>query len=45
MGLDVTSDDQKLVEKLSEANAIYGEITHVVNAAGYILVGAIEEAR
>ncbi|KAK0631868.1 hypothetical protein B0T14DRAFT_597431 [Immersiella caudata] len=44
MDLDVTSDDSTLAAKLSEANAIYGKITHVVNAAGYILVGAIEEA-
>ncbi|KAK0657468.1 hypothetical protein B0T16DRAFT_401765 [Cercophora newfieldiana] len=44
MDVDVTSDDETLAAKLSEANAIYGKITHVVNAAGYILVGAIEEA-
>jgi NADP-dependent 3-hydroxy acid dehydrogenase YdfG len=45
MDLDVTSDDKTLAAKFAEANAIHGRITHVVNAAGYILVGAIEEAR
>jgi hypothetical protein len=45
MDLDVTADDGTLAAKLSEANEVYGKITHVVNAAGYILVGAIEEAR
>jgi NADP-dependent 3-hydroxy acid dehydrogenase YdfG len=45
MDVDVTSDDETMAAKLSEASAIYGKITHVVNAAGYILVGAIEEAR
>ncbi|KAK4449317.1 putative oxidoreductase YusZ [Podospora aff. communis PSN243] len=44
MDLDVTADDATLAAKLSEANAMHGKITHVVNAAGYILVGAIEEA-
>ncbi|KAK0618429.1 hypothetical protein B0T17DRAFT_338018 [Bombardia bombarda] len=44
MDLDVTSDEETLSAKLAEANAIYGKITHVVNPAGYILEGAIEEA-
>jgi NADP-dependent 3-hydroxy acid dehydrogenase YdfG len=43
--LDVTWDDQILAAKLEEANQMYGKITHVVNCAGYILEGAVEEAR
>ncbi|KAM0251892.1 hypothetical protein ACHAQJ_007954 [Trichoderma viride] len=42
--LDVTADDQTLAAKLEEANRIYGKITHVINCAGYILEGAVEEA-
>jgi NADP-dependent 3-hydroxy acid dehydrogenase YdfG len=45
MSVDVTADEETLAAKLKEANAIYGTITHVINAAGYILAGAIEEAR
>ncbi len=44
MDLDVTADDQVLAAKFSEANAIYGKITHVANCAGYALTGAVEEA-
>jgi len=44
MDLDVTSNEKTLDSKFAEANAIYGKITHVVNCAGYILEGAIEEA-
>ncbi|KAM0445307.1 hypothetical protein ACHAPV_008385 [Trichoderma viride] len=42
--LDVTWDDKIMAAKLEEANQIYGRITHVVNCAGYILEGAVEEA-
>ena len=45
LDLDVTSDEETLAAKLKEASAIYGKITHVANCAGYILEGAIEEAR
>lgn len=45
MDVDVTSDDKTLASKLAEVNALYGKITHVVNAAGYILEGAVEETR
>lgn len=45
MDVDVTSDDETLASKLAEANSAYGKITHVVNAAGYILEGAVEETR
>ncbi|KAK3335356.1 hypothetical protein B0T19DRAFT_406188 [Cercophora scortea] len=44
MDVDVTSDDATLAAKLAQANAVFGSITHVVNCAGYILEGAIEEA-
>jgi NAD(P)-dependent dehydrogenase (short-subunit alcohol dehydrogenase family) len=44
MDFDVTADEATLAAKLKEAAAIHGRITHVVNAAGYILVGAVEEA-
>lgn len=44
MDVDVTADEDTLAAKLAEANAIYGKITHVVNAAGYPLQGAVEEA-
>jgi NADP-dependent 3-hydroxy acid dehydrogenase YdfG len=41
--LDVTSPLSEIEKIAKEANAKYGYITHVVNAAGYILVGAVEE--
>ncbi|KAK1780576.1 hypothetical protein QBC45DRAFT_104940 [Copromyces sp. CBS 386.78] len=44
MDLDVTSTDDTLNQKMAEANALYGRITHVVNCAGYILEGGVEEA-
>lgn len=44
MDLDVTSSDETLSAKMAEANAVYGKITHVVNCAGYILEGGVEEA-
>jgi NAD(P)-dependent dehydrogenase (short-subunit alcohol dehydrogenase family) len=43
--LDVTSDEATLAAVLDEANSVYGRITHVVNCAGYLLEGAVEEAR
>ncbi|KAK4105632.1 NAD(P)-binding protein [Parathielavia hyrcaniae] len=44
LDVDVTSDEEKLAAVFSEANAIHGRITHVVNCAGYILEGTVEEA-
>lgn len=44
MDLDVTADQAVLDAKLGEAAAVYGGLTHVVAAAGYIFVGAVEEA-
>ncbi|KAF2001518.1 NAD(P)-binding protein [Amniculicola lignicola CBS 123094] len=41
--LDVTSPLADIEKVAKEANDKYGYITHLVNAAGYILVGAVEE--
>ncbi|TFK69342.1 NAD(P)-binding protein [Pluteus cervinus] len=41
--LDVTAPQEKLDEIAKEAAAIYGQIDVIVNNAGYILVGAVEE--
>ena|SRR5688572_18654912 len=41
--LDVTAPLPEIEKVAKEANDKYGYITHLVNAAGYILVGAIEE--
>lgn len=43
LDLDVTADEATLAAKFAEAAVIHGKLTHVVNAAGYILVGAVEE--
>lgn len=45
LDLDVTSDEATLAAIFKEASAIHGRITHVVNCAGYLLEGAIEETR
>ena len=44
MDLDVTSPQHVLDAKLAEAAAVHGRLNYVVAAAGYILVGAVEEA-
>jgi NAD(P)-dependent dehydrogenase (short-subunit alcohol dehydrogenase family) len=44
MDLDVTASQEVLNAKLKEAAAFHGRLTHVVAAAGYIFVGAVEEA-
>ncbi|KAF1927392.1 NAD(P)-binding protein [Didymella exigua CBS 183.55] len=41
--LDVTAPQAGIERVAKEANEQYGYINHLVNAAGYILVGAIEE--
>ncbi|KAF2008584.1 NAD(P)-binding protein [Aaosphaeria arxii CBS 175.79] len=41
--LDVTSPLPEIKKVAKEANDKYGHITHLVNAAGYILAGAVEE--
>lgn len=46
LDLDVTSDEETLTNVFREAAAAYGgRITHVVNSAGYLLEGTVEEAR
>jgi NAD(P)-dependent dehydrogenase (short-subunit alcohol dehydrogenase family) len=44
MELDVTWDELKMQTAIDAAVAQYGRITHVVNAAGYILEGCVEES-
>jgi NADP-dependent 3-hydroxy acid dehydrogenase YdfG len=45
LDLDVTSDDATLAAVFEKARAIHRRITHVVNCAGYVLEGTVEEAR
>ncbi|KAL2155174.1 hypothetical protein VTH82DRAFT_3850 [Thermothelomyces myriococcoides] len=44
LDLDVTSDEAALADVFAKAHAFHGRITHVVNCAGYLLEGAVEEA-
>lgn len=41
--LDVTAPQGDIEKVAKEANDQYGYINHLVNAAGYILIGAVEE--
>ncbi|KAH7110370.1 hypothetical protein B0J11DRAFT_562735 [Dendryphion nanum] len=41
--LDVTAPLPELQKIAKEANNKYGHVTHLVNAAGYLLIGAVEE--
>ncbi|CAO2651440.1 Nn.00g040100.m01.CDS01 [Neocucurbitaria sp. VM-36] len=43
LALDVTSPLSEIEKIAKEANGKYGYINHLVNAAGYTLVGAVEE--
>lgn len=43
LALDVTSPLSEIEAVAREASEKYGYINHLVNAAGYILVGAVEE--
>ena len=43
--LDVTSDLETLKKTVAEAHNKYGRIDYLINSAGYILVGAVEELR
>jgi NADP-dependent 3-hydroxy acid dehydrogenase YdfG len=43
VALDVTSTLSEIEKVAKETNDKYGYINHLVNAAGYILVGAVEE--
>lgn len=43
VALDVTAPQADIEKVAKAANESYGYLTHLVNAAGYILVGAVEE--
>lgn len=42
--LDVTAPEAIIDAKIKEAHDIYGYLTYIVNAAGYVLEGTCEEA-
>lgn len=44
MDLDVIQPPEELKEIVKQAHSKYGRIDYLINAAGYILEGAIEEA-
>lgn len=44
LSLDVVSPLEDLKKAVAEAYALYGRIDILINAAGYILDGAVEEA-
>jgi NADP-dependent 3-hydroxy acid dehydrogenase YdfG len=44
IALDVTWPLDKIVKVAKSANDKYGYINHVVNAAGYAIIGAVEES-
>lgn len=44
LALDVTASDKVIREVLKQAIDAYGNITHLTNAAGYILEGPVEAA-
>ena len=43
VALDVTASLSELQQIAKKANERYGYVTHLVNPAGYLLVGAVEE--
>lgn len=44
LDLDVSAGDAVVGAAFQKAAALYGGLTHVVNAAGYVLEGAVEES-
>jgi NADP-dependent 3-hydroxy acid dehydrogenase YdfG len=44
VALDVTWPLDEIVKVAKTANDKYGYINHVINAAGYVFVGAVEES-
>ncbi|KAK7431183.1 hypothetical protein QQZ08_002223 [Neonectria magnoliae] len=44
LDLDVTAPEDVIEAKVKEAHDIHGRLTYIVNAAGYVLEGACEEA-
>jgi len=45
VSLDVTWPQEKLNEVAKEVNEKHGPVTHLMNCAGYLLEGAVEETR
>ncbi|KAF3357486.1 Splicing factor 3B subunit 2 [Verticillium dahliae VDG1] len=41
--LDVTAPESTIRAALAEAHSLHGHLTHVINSAGYVLDGAVEE--
>jgi NADP-dependent 3-hydroxy acid dehydrogenase YdfG len=44
LALDVTSPEAVIAAKIKQAHDIHGRLDYIVNAAGYVLEGAVEEA-
>ncbi|KAI5467589.1 hypothetical protein BGZ63DRAFT_31312 [Mariannaea sp. PMI_226] len=44
LDLDVTASEDTIAAKIHQGHQIYGCLTYIVNAAGYVLEGACEEA-
>lgn len=44
LALDVTASDEVIQATLKQAIDTYGKITHLINAAGYVLEGPVEAA-
>ncbi|KAI8292785.1 hypothetical protein K4K59_006144 [Colletotrichum sp. SAR11_240] len=42
--LDVTADEASVTDTVNKAFALHGKVTHVINSAGYVLDGTVEEA-
>ncbi|KAJ0385982.1 hypothetical protein COL922a_005245 [Colletotrichum nupharicola] len=42
--LDVAADEASVTDTVNEAFALHGKVTHVINSAGYVLDGTVEEA-
>ncbi|TPX07408.1 uncharacterized protein E0L32_002122 [Thyridium curvatum] len=44
LDLDVSAGDDAVEKAFAASHAVYGRITHLVNCAGYVLNGAVEES-
>ncbi|KAF5518630.1 Oxidoreductase BOA17 [Colletotrichum aenigma] len=42
--LDVTANEASVTDTVNKAFALHGKVTHVINSAGYVLDGTVEEA-